>query len=60
MSMVLGYMVLGIICIVCMYILINIMIQQWKTDKMSFIVILAVILALVTGIIGLILKGMGL
>lgn len=60
MSMVLGYMVLGIVCIVCMYILINIMIQQWKTDKMSFIVILAVILALVTGIIGLILKGMGL
>lgn len=60
MSMVLGYMVLGIICIVCMYIFLNIMIQHWKTDKMSFIVVLAVILALALGITGLILKGMGL
>lgn len=59
MSLVFGYMVLGIICIICMYIFINVLIHHWKTDKMSFIVILVVILALALGITGLMLGGSG-
>lgn len=58
MSMVVGYMVLGIVCTICMCIFITEMIHHWKTDKMSFIVVLVILLAL--GITGLILKGMGL
>lgn len=59
-SMVLGYISLGIIVIIFSYVMVNVMIHQWKDDKKSFMISLGLILALALGITGLILKGMGL
>lgn len=59
-SMVLGYVSLGIIAIIFSYVMVNVMIHQWKEDKKSFMISVGLILALALGIIGLILKGMGL
>lgn len=59
-SMVLGYVSLGIIVIIFSYVMVNVMIHQWKDDKKSFMISVGLIVALALGIIGLILKGLGL
>ena len=60
MSMVLGYISVAIICVVFIYVIGRVMIYEWKEDKKSFMIILALVVALVIAITGLILKGMGL
>ena len=60
MSMVLGYIALAILCVVFIYVMVRVMIYEWKEDKNSFMIILSLIVALVIAITGLILKGMGL
>ena len=60
MSMVLGYIALAILCVVFIYVMVRVMIYEWKEDKNSFMIILALVVALVIAITGLILKGMGL
>lgn len=59
-SMVLGYVSIIMVAIIFSYTMGSAMIYQWKTDKKSFMISLGLILALVLGITGLILKGMGL
>lgn len=60
MSMVLGYVSIIMVAIIFSYTMGSAMIHQWKTDKKSFMISLGLVLALALGIIGLILKGMGL
>lgn len=60
MSTVLGYIAVAIVCVVFIYIMGNVMINQWKDDKKSFMISVALVLALIISIVGLILKGMGL
>lgn len=60
MSTVLGYIAIAIVAIVFMYVIGSAMIYEWKEDKKSFMLILALVVALVIAITGLILKGMGL
>ncbi|XWX30019.1 hypothetical protein KQUDLBSD_CDS0190 [Staphylococcus phage PG-2021_40] len=60
MSMVLGYISIIIVAIIFTYVMGSAMLHQWKDDKKSFMVSLGLVLALVLGITGLILKGMGL
>ena len=60
MSTVLGYIALAILCVVFIYVMVRVMIYEWKEDKNSFMIILSLIVALVIAITGLILKGMGL
>lgn len=60
MSMVLGYVSISIVFLVFIYVMGRVMIYEWKEDKNSFMIILALVVALVIAITGLILKGMGL
>ncbi|QYC50888.1 hypothetical protein [Mammaliicoccus phage vB_MscM-PMS3] len=60
MSMVLGYISIIIVAIIFTYVMGSAMLHQWKDDKKSFMVSLGLVLALVLGITGLVLKGMGL
>lgn len=60
MSMVLGYIAVGIVGVIFIYVMGSAMIYQWKDDKKSFMVTVGMVLALVIAITGLILKGMGL
>lgn len=60
MSMILGYIAVAIVATLFIYIMGSAMIYQWKDDKKAFMVSLALVLALVIAITGLILKGMGL
>uniref|UniRef100_A0AAU8GUF1 Uncharacterized protein n=1 Tax=Mammaliicoccus phage MSShimriz1 TaxID=3230127 RepID=A0AAU8GUF1_9VIRU len=60
MSMILGYIAIGIVAIIFIYVMGSAMIYQWKDDKKSFMISAGLIVALALGIIGLILKGMGL
>lgn len=68
MSMILGYIAVGIVTIIFIYVMgramisamISAMIYLWKDDKKSFMVSVGLVLALVIAITGLILKGMGL
>lgn len=60
MSMILGYISIIIVAIIFVYVMGSVMIHQWKDDKKSFMVSLGLVLALVLGITGLVLKGMGL
>ena len=60
MSMVLGYVSISIVFLVFIYVIGKVMIYEWKEDKKSFMIILALVVALVIAITGLILKGMGL
>lgn len=60
MSMILGYIAIGIVAIIFIYVMGSAMIYQWKDDKKSFMISVGMVLALVIAITGLILKGMGL
>ena len=64
MSMVLGYISVAIVLILIIYVMGRARIHRCKDDKKSSMVgvvmILALILALIISIVGLILKGMGL
>lgn len=60
MSTVLGYIAVAIVCVVFICVIGKVMIYEWKEDKNSFMIILALVVALVIAITGLILKGMGL
>ncbi|XWX32585.1 hypothetical protein LCFBJUUZ_CDS0126 [Staphylococcus phage PG-2021_76] len=60
MSMVLGYVSIIMVAIIFIYVMGSAMIYQWKDDKKSFMISAGLIVALALGIIGLILKGMGL
>ena len=64
MSMVLGYISVAIVLTLFIYVMVRARIHQWKDDKKSstvgIVMILALVLALVIAITGLILKGMGL
>lgn len=59
-SMILGYIAIGIVAIIFIYVMGSAMIYQWKDDKKSFMISVGMVLALVIAITGLILKGMGL
>lgn len=60
MSTILGSVAIVIVAIVLIYIIGSALIHQWKEDKKSFMIILALVVALVISITGLVLKGMGL
>ena len=64
MSMVLGYISVAIVLTLIIYVMGRARIHRCKDDKKSYMVgvvmILALVLALIISIVGLILKGMGL
>lgn len=60
MSELFGYVAIGIVFSVFLYVLVLVIITQWKEDNKMVVASAGMVLALVIAITGLILKGMGL